>query len=101
MPRRTQFTTAAKSDLFEIWDYLADRAGVAVADRITAELRTAVKRLETSPGIGHRRPDLCPEPYRLLLVRSYYIVYDATAKPPVIIRILHAARDIDSLMRDA
>lgn len=48
----------AETDIFEIWAYLAEQAGVALADQIEAELFDDFSRLACSPGIGHRRQDL-------------------------------------------
>ena len=45
--------------------------------------------------------DLAGEPYRFLALTgfSYVIVYNADRTPPLILRILHGARDLPELLR--
>jgi plasmid stabilization system protein ParE len=51
----------ADEDVFDIWRYLYDRAGVEVANRIEAELYDMFEKLAQNPGSqpqrarGHRR----------------------------------------------
>jgi toxin ParE1/3/4 len=51
---------------------------------------------------GARRPELAPDPYRFAVVRSfpYIVVYNASTRPPSIVRILHGARDLPDVLRD-
>ena len=48
----------ADEDVRSIWRYLADEAGVSVANRIETELFAAFEKLARRPGLGHRRADL-------------------------------------------
>ena len=48
----------AEADLRQIWRYLAEEAGLAVADRIQDELLKAFEGLGNFPGKGHKRSDL-------------------------------------------
>lgn len=48
--------------------------------------------------IGHLREDLADQEHRFFLVYSYLIVYLATGKPIQIVRVLHAARDVQSVL---
>ena len=52
--------------------------------------------------VGSRRPDLADEPYRFTVVRGFpfVVVYNASARPPLIMRILHGARDLPEVLRD-
>ena len=47
----------AKTDLAEIWEYIADD-NLDAADRWIARLREAFESLARAPGIGHKREDL-------------------------------------------
>jgi toxin ParE1/3/4 len=51
---------------------------------------------------GTRRPELATDPYRFAVVRGfpYIAVYDASARPPNIVRIVHGARDLPEVLRD-
>lgn len=51
--------------------------------------------------LGTLRPELAEEPYRFLTPTSfpYVIVYNADRRPPLIVRILHGARDLLEILR--
>jgi plasmid stabilization system protein ParE len=48
------------------------------------------------------RAELAPQSTRFLVVSSfpYVIVYDASREPPLILRVLHGARELPELLRD-
>lgn len=96
----TQFVLSeeAASDLYSIWEYLADNAGVNIADRIAADLQHAMEQLVSSPLIGHRREDLTAQPVRFWAVHSYYVIYLPQSNPLAIVRVVHAARDVPPLL---
>jgi toxin ParE1/3/4 len=54
------------------------------------------------PTVGTRRPELAPDPVRFAVVRGfpYIVVYDASTRPPTIVRIVHGARDLPEVLRD-
>jgi plasmid stabilization system protein ParE len=89
---------AAKQDLTEIRNYLVDRASRDVARRVLHELRKAMVSLAESPGIGHVRYDLAPEPIRFYRVYKYLLVYRFSPSSLGIVRVLHAARDVRSIL---
>jgi toxin ParE1/3/4 len=63
----------------------------------------AARLLSEQPLIGPERPDLVPPPARLLVVRGfpYLLIYDPPSRGgPVILRVLHAARDVPPLLRE-
>lgn len=99
MPR-WQFTPHAVDDLFEIWSYIA-RESPAAADRVEEAIYLACDFLAGSPLIGSPRKDLTTLPVRFWLVPpypNYFIIYNPETKPLQIIRILHGARDIPSIL---
>lgn len=51
--------------------------------------------------MGHWREELADRRHKFLLVYSYLIVYRHQTKPIQVIRILHASRDIQKLLRTA
>jgi len=65
----------ADEDIFEIWRYLEERAGIEVANRVEAEIYGAFERLAQNPRLGHKRSDLTSHPVLLLTVYSYMIMY--------------------------
>lgn len=90
-------TPSAKRDINDIWDYIADDS-IEAADRVIDALESAMIKLAKSPGIGHWREELADKRHRFLLVYSYLIVYRHEAKPLQIVRVLHAARDVQSIL---
>jgi plasmid stabilization system protein ParE len=54
--------------------------------------------LATTPGAGHRRPDLTALDVRFFPFYSYLIVYRETAGTLQIVAILHAARDVPRIL---
>ena len=90
-------TPLASRDLIEIWEYLAQDS-VEIADQALSNLEKAMRRLARQPGIGHLREDLADRRHRFFLVHSYLIVHRAATKPLQVIRVLHAARDVQALL---
>ncbi len=95
-----QFTPQAVGDLLDIWSFIA-RDNPKAADRVEAAIFRACDLLADSPLAGHTRTDLTPLPLRFWVVQpysNYLIVYDAKKEPLHVIRILHAARDLHSVL---
>ena len=90
-------TPAAKADLVELYD-LIEQDDPRAASRVLARLRTAMRRLARTPGLGHLREDLADEALRFWPVYSYLIVYRPETRPLQIIRVVHGARDVRRLL---
>ena len=90
-------TPRAKQDVNDLWDYIAGD-NVEGADRVLDALETAMAKLAKNPGIGHWREELTDKRHRFFLVFSYLIVYRHETKPLQIIRVLHAARDVQNIL---
>jgi len=95
---RVLLTEAARSDLEGIHDYIFLDSPAAAA-RVRTALRDATRRLARNPRIGHLRSDLADEPLRFWQVFSYLIVYRPETEPLQIVRVLHASRDVRSLLK--
>jgi plasmid stabilization system protein ParE len=91
--KRFVLTPRAKQDVSDIWDYIA-ADNIEAADRVLDALERALVKLAKTPGIGHWREELTDKRHRFFLVYSYLIVYRPETKPLQIIRVLHAARDV-------
>lgn len=95
-----QFTPQAVRDLLEIWSFIA-HDNIDAADRVEAAVFRACDLLAESPLAGRIRKDVTPLPLRFWVVNpytNYLIVYDPESKPLHIIRILHGARDLPSVL---
>lgn len=90
-------TPRAEQDIGDIWDYIAvDSIGCS---RPRADcFGEGNTPLAKTPGIGHLREDLADRRHRFLLVYSYLIVYRFETKPLQIIRVINAARDVQSIL---
>ena len=95
--KRFILTPHAKRDINDIWDYIAND-NIQAADRVLEALENAILKLGKNPGIGHFREELADKRHRFFLVYSYLIVYRHETKPLQIIRVLHAGRDVPSIL---
>lgn len=94
---RLHLTPAADADLEAIWRFVAERSGSASADRLEASLHRSMKRLARSPGMGSLREDLAAAAIRLFPHRPFVIAYRERSDGIVVLRVLHAARDVACL----
>src|SRR6266446_2377232 len=97
---RYQLTPEAVGDLVEICDFI-NQDNPEAADRVEDAILRACDLLASAPLAGRVRKDLTPLPLRFWVVQPYsmyLIVYDTEKKPLQIIRILHGARDLPSVL---
>jgi antitoxin ParD1/3/4/toxin ParE1/3/4 len=90
----------AEEDVFEIWRYLADVAGVRFADQVESELFDDFALLARSPGLGHKRQDLTRFP--VLFYRAFpyqYMIVYRDKTPLEIVGVLHAKRNLTKLLK--
>jgi toxin ParE1/3/4 len=85
------FHPEARLDLDEIWEFIRTD-NLDAADRMIAEILSAIRALVSFPGQGHRRPDLTSRPLRFTLVREYLIAYAPEEKPLWIVAVIHGRR---------
>jgi len=95
--KRFILTPSAERDVSEIWDYISVD-NTEAADRVLAALESAMVKIAKNPEVGHWREELADKRHRFLLVYSYLIVYRYEAKPLQIVRVLHAARNVQSIL---
>lgn len=97
--KRSRFvlTPAARSDIEEITAFIAQDNPRAAA-RVRGDLREAMRRLAQQPGLGHLREDLAPTALRFWSEYSYLIVYLPETRPLQVLRVLHASRDVRTLL---
>ena len=95
--KRFILTPRAKRDVSDIWDYIA-ADNIEAADQVIDALDKVIVKLAKNPGMGHWREDLADKRHRFFLVYSYLIVYRHETRPLQIIRVLHASRDVQSIL---
>ena len=95
--KRFVLTRLARSDLEEIWEYVANDS-IKAATGVLNHLEAMIRALARTPGMGHVREDLADKSHRFFPAGSYLIVYRPQTKPLQIVRILHASRDVQVLL---
>jgi len=94
-------TPLAKSDVFEIWRYIAERNEEA-ADRVEDVIFDACAFVAANPLLGHARRDLTARSLRfwtLTRYPNYGIVYRPETSPLEIIAVLHGKRNIRGILK--
>jgi toxin ParE1/3/4 len=94
--RRVRYKDAAKADLIDIYRYIA-RFNLDAAERYVRGLRARCESLGQTPLLGRLRSDLRAG-WRSVPHRSHVIFYELVDGRPVILRILHGARDIPAAL---
>lgn len=88
----------ALDDLAEIWAYIAADS-FDNADNFVALIDSKLRALARRPGIGRSRPEV-GKGFHSFAVGRYVIFYLPLSNGIEIIRVLHGARDIDSVLQD-
>lgn len=96
---RLELAPKASRDLADLLDDLAERAGVGTAQRWRELLRSKIALIGRQPLVYALRQDL-GEGRRAAVVRPYVIVFRADADRVLVIRVLHAARDLPQALAD-
>ncbi|PQV62519.1 toxin ParE1/3/4 [Abditibacterium utsteinense] len=85
----------ARADLREIWDYIAGDS-LNAADTLSETFYEKFELLRATPEAGRQRSDL-KSSLRSFPVGRYVIFYRVSDGAIEIVRVLHGARDVDSL----
>jgi toxin ParE1/3/4 len=97
------FALRAVRDVEEAADWIADHGGgPLIARRMVLATLDAARFVVGRPRAGHTRPNLLPVQFRFWRVRGfpYLLVYDAERTPAQIVRVPHAARDLEPVLAD-
>lgn len=100
MSRRFVLSTPAFQDLDQILSYVLEKSGPRRAKYVAARFEEAFQKLADSPNAGPRREDLTPSPVLFFTVWSWYVIYRSDKKPLEIARVIHGARDVETLLSD-
>ena len=95
--KRFKLSPEAAHDIRDIWPFIA-QDNIRAARKVRLQLFEACQLIADNPKIGHRRDDLTEEPVLFWPVGSYLIIYDPNAKPIAVVRVVHGARDVPSLL---
>jgi toxin ParE1/3/4 len=91
----------ARRDVLEATRWIA-KDNPTAARGLRAAILKAAQRIGDHPHAGVARPSLADEPFRFMTLTGYpyLIVYDSSRSPPLIVRVLHGARDLPDVLRD-
>ena len=98
--RSYEVSAAARLDLLQIWNYLAERSSLDLATRIVRDIQRAIEAVARKPSLGHPRSDLTTRPVMFYRVHSWLIIYVRNRSPLYVLRVLHSARDIKRILAD-
>jgi toxin ParE1/3/4 len=101
MSRPARFTPEARAEIGEAVTWIR-KDNRQAAEAFRAALVSLAQLIGEHPLVGHPRPELTRAPYRFFVVRgfSYVVVYDPTPPRPLIVRVVHGARDLPEVLRD-
>lgn len=94
-----RLSPAAQTDLDDVWLYIAQDNPQA-ADRFLDTLEEKLAMLTTHPNVGRKCDELGPGLQRFP-VSAYVVFYRFQAEHMEIVRVLHGARDIESILDPA
>ena len=101
MTQPARFTLLARAEIREAGAWISpdNRRAAAAFRQAVADVARLIGEHTL---IGVARPDLARAPYRFRVVRGfpYIVVYDPTPVRPVIVRVVHGARDLPELLKD-
>jgi len=95
-------TPLAKTDIFQIWSYIAKHSENA-ADRVEQAIYDASAFIAEAPMRGHCRPDLTARSLRFWTLTRYpnhTVVHRPDTDPLQVVAGLHGKRNIRHLLQD-
>ena len=94
-------TKAARKDLDAIWDYIAiENDNPEAANRLIDDFTDAYRLLAVNPGLGQSVEWLSTNLRRFAVRKNYVVFYEPIADGILIVRVLHAARNITTGLFD-
>jgi toxin ParE1/3/4 len=89
----------AKSDISEIWDYIADDSEER-ADSFVDAIGEKIKTLAKNPMMGRSRDELADNLRSWAVTRRYIVFYFPLSDGVEVVRVLHGSRDIENLFQE-
>ena len=96
MTRKVTFRPGARTDLFNLHDYVARRSGRDRAGRYIDRIESACLRLKDFPERGTKRDDLAPGLRTIGFERRVLIAFRVLPDEVEIAAILYGGRDLTS-----
>ena len=95
------FAPKARRDIIEAINWIVTDNPIA-AWAFHEAIEQAARNLGEHARLGSERSDLVNPPFRIFPLTSfpYIIIYNPTRTPPVILRVLHGARDLPEILEN-
>jgi toxin ParE1/3/4 len=100
MPAQVLFSASAQADLDELFEWIADRAGLSTALAYTGRIRRFCLGLQPFPERGTKRDDLRVGLRTVGFERRVTIAFAIRADQVVILRVLYAGRSLERAFED-
>ena len=97
---RVEFLRRAEDDLRELYEAIAVKAGLDVAEDYIARIEAACLALELSPLRGTERDDIVPGLRTTGFERRATIVFRVRGSRVTIIRIFYGVRNFERMLHD-
>ncbi|MEJ6785102.1 type II toxin-antitoxin system RelE/ParE family toxin [Aminobacter sp. Piv2-1] len=98
MARRIRLTPKARSDLGQIWAYIA-HDNIAAAERLLERINEVFQLLVEHPEAGRKRDEIA-QGLRSFAIRTHVVFYEIREGSVDVIRVLDGHRDIAEGMFD-
>jgi toxin ParE1/3/4 len=95
MPAQVLFSASAQADLDQLFEWIADRAGLATALAYTERIRRYCSGFEQFPERGTKRDELRVGLRTVGFERRVTIAFTVQAERVIILRILYAGRSLE------
>jgi toxin ParE1/3/4 len=96
---KVEFLRRAQADLFQLYDQIAEQAGLDVAGAYIDRIEEACRALEFSPLRGRQRDDVLSGLRTIGFERRIAIVFRVRRFRVSIVRILYGGRDLERVLR--
>ena len=97
--RRITFRPHAESDLFRLYDYIADESGHEIAGSYIDRIEAACMALESFPERGTRRDDLRRGLRTVGFERRATIAFEVKRTEVIIVRVFYGGQDFERALR--
>ena len=99
---RAVLSPAAERDILQVVEWIASDNPIA-AKAFRAALDRLADTIGEHPNSGALKPQLASPPIRFFPLRGfpYVVVYTPDRDPPLIVRVLHGARDFPAVLRES
>lgn len=95
-----RFARRARAEIAHALEYYDESPNAQ--RRLRSALADAARKIGRHPALGRREPTLADDRYRFWSLGGfpYLLVYRPSTAPPSIVRVVHMARDLPTLLAD-